>query len=59
MDKEIEKEVTKNGPFVGIFINQKGTKFYKGFTSPYLRQQAIRKMKYAGVKSIGTIDYTY
>ena len=53
MDKEIEKEVTKNGPFVGIFINQ------KGFTSPYLRQQAIRKMKYAGVKSIGTIDYTY
>lgn len=57
MNIEISNELQKNGPFIAILINQKGNKFYKGFTSPFLREKAVKKMKYAGVKTIGKIDY--
>lgn len=59
MNKKIQNEIYKNGPFIAEFINQKGEPFYKGYKSPFLRKKAINKMKYAGVKFIGKQDYQY
>jgi len=59
MEDNIEREIEQNGPFIAILINQQGTKFYKGFISPFIRDKSVKKMERAGVKSIGKIDYNY
>ena len=59
MQDKLEQEIQKNGPFIAILINQEGNKFYKGFTSPFLREKAVKKMKYAKVKSVGKMDFNY
>jgi len=59
MEEKISLEIEKNGPFIAVLINQGGSKFYKGFMSPFLREKSVKKMVKVGVKSIGKMDYNY
>lgn len=54
---ETTKKTGVSGPYVAFFVNQKGVPFEKGYPSPFLRQKAITKLKFAGVKCTGQVDY--
>ena len=57
MNEKVQQEIEKNGRYIAFYINQKGEFFQKGYPSPFLRDKAIKKLKYAGVRNTGKANY--